>query len=536
MARKLMEIRFPDARAEWEWRLSWFAGNADDAHKLLLQNWDHVGTMSDSELTDAASLSTSVFDLDLAADIAAIRVRSANHGTSAEFAALRIRELEAYAMAGRTVAPAATLRIIATEVLQTARQSGYSNRDVLKLARAFLQRFDPATALALSERLPTSAPERDEIDHYVTVVRGVHPDFHAFYDFAVEEQASGETGKTPECDILFAIPWNSGTHFVDGSAAVERASMQVIYGRAFALARKAGLSIGAIPAPARRLPQEAAGAHICVSFHTFGGENVRHVKLGSIPGAMLIDTQGYSGWASGAGRTLADLPLSDIDIVTARAWFDKERRGRMASNLSKYAQESRRNLDRTRGHAVFCALQIPGDTVQRLAFVPMFDYFRSIVEGWRDTGTTVYIKRHPRCRDPRTTAFLRWAADQAHVRITQASIYDLFAVVDAVYVVNSGVGAEALLQGLPVHVSGKTDYRHACHEHTDLTSMVFGCEALRPKLDEDTLIRYLWWYVNIYHLAMDDLTVVDERVMQMIVAPALAFRDKKTNCIATQSS
>jgi hypothetical protein len=96
--------------------------------------------------------------------------------------------------------------------------------------------------------------------------------------------------------------------------------------------------------------------------------------------------------------------------------------------------------------------------------------------------------------------------------------------VKAVYCVNSGVGAEALLYGLPVHISGLTDYRHVCYEIRRVEDIRADDSAFRLPVDEATFDRYVYWYRNIHHVPLDQPGALDAAIEERILRPALARR------------
>lgn len=109
---------------------------------------------------------------------------------------------------------------------------------------------------------------------------------------------------------------------------------------------------------------------------------------------------------------------------------------------------------------IFVPLQDPFDEVSNLAFLTPSEMLRGIacVIGPLDR---VYVKQHPVDKSSRTTSLLAELASDPRFVVIDASIHDLFEIADLVVTVNSGVGFEALLGGLPVITCGGTDYHLA---------------------------------------------------------------------------
>jgi hypothetical protein len=298
-----------------------------------------------------------------------------------------------------------------------------------------------------------------------------------------------------------------------------------VLARTLAMAEAAGLRCVVVPAAGNVVPDAARKVAPCfVGYHTHAerGAGV-HVKLGPLPDAVLIDPSGYSGWSIAAARRLGRLPLAEVDAERAVTWMAEERARLAAGNISKLAQAPRAALD-LQGDAVLVALQKPGDAVLRHAAVDMFTLARGVVRAFAGTGTRVVVKRHPRCRDPRTSALLREIAAEPHVTVTDASVHDLLPAVRAVYTVNSGVGAEALLYGRAVHVAGATDYQHACHRIRRPEDIRPGPDAFAPPVKSEPLARYVWWYRNVHCVPLDRPGALDAAIRARIIRPALRRR------------
>ncbi len=305
--------------------------------------------------------------------------------------------------------------------------------------------------------------------------------------------------------------------------AAEHVAARRVLGRTLARARASGLQCVVVPAYSSRVPDDARRlAPLFVAYHTEAelGAGL-HVKVSPLPDAVQIDRRGYSGWAEIADQPIEGLPLGDVDTAEAAAWVAAELRRLAEANRSKYAQAERAPLPAFGGPVVLVALQTPADSVLRHAWVEMFTYARGVVQAYAGRGVRVLVKRHPRCQDPRTAALLRDLAAAPHVALTDASIHDLLPAVQAVYVVNSGLGAEALLYGRAVHIAGKVDYRHACHEVHDVASIRTDAGAFAPKLGPEGTARYLYWYRNVNCVPLDRPGALEAAIDARVVEPAL---------------
>jgi hypothetical protein len=393
--------------------------------------------------------------------------------------------------------------------------------------------LDLDTARALAERLPPATPARQRLQVLAWSRRADAPTdrFVARAARALADPAAA-LAEARSADIVFVqpvgfLPSIGLTRLPGGgfAPAGEQGMGHYALARALHLAEREGLRAAIAPSPGYVVPPEIiAAGRFFVSYHSFSAPGAGvHVKGGPLPDTLLMDPAGYSGWTSVCALELADLPLDSVQAGTAAAWVERERARLAAGNVSKWAQRPRGGGGTPSGPAVLLALQIPDDNALRHAWVDMFDLARAVVAGFRGSGVRVVVKRHPKCRDPRTDALLRDLRGEAHVLVSDASIHDLLPAVQAVYCVNSGVGAEALLYGRAVHVAGMVDYRHACHEVRSLDRLLAGEAAFRPLLADADLLRYVYWFRNIHHVPLDVPGALDAAIAARIIAPARAL-------------
>ena len=133
-------------------------------------------------------------------------------------------------------------------------------------------------------------------------------------------------------------------------------------------------------------------------------------------------------------------------------------------------------------------------------------------------GLGVVVKRHPMCKSPQVGEYLRANAAARRIVVATGSIHNIIEKAQAVCVVNSGVGAEALLHEKPVYVFGRSDYMAAsyvCKEPGD-----FAAKFVPGKLplSTDELHRFWWILRNEYAVDLTDRTAakawIKRRVLQ----------------------
>lgn len=99
-------------------------------------------------------------------------------------------------------------------------------------------------------------------------------------------------------------------------------------------------------------------------------------------------------------------------------------------------------------------------------------------------GFSVVIKRHPLCTTPGVSRLLSKLVGEGRATQVCSSVHAIIPEALAVCVVNSGVGAEALLHEKPADVVGRADYVagcFVCRQPGDFVAQrVAGKSRLRP--------------------------------------------------------
>jgi hypothetical protein len=260
------------------------------------------------------------------------------------------------------------------------------------------------------------------------------------------------------------------------------------------------------------------------SYHTKarGERTGLHFKETDRPSLFSFDDQGYAGWSSFAQTPIPDLHLESVDLQRANHFFELDRDAIFKERLSKYVQ---RNLNEELPRRfVFVALQVVGDAVESLAYTTPFAMLDQVIETCKNLGLAVVVKRHPACKSPQISQYLREHSDD--VVIANGNIHDIIPASLAVCVINSGVGAEALLYEKPVYVFGRADYMAACFicKYPEDFSRHFkvGSNPLSPK----DLRRFWYIYRNYYACNVrresESKMWIASRVRQHLMATAYA--------------
>ena len=197
------------------------------------------------------------------------------------------------------------------------------------------------------------------------------------------------------------------------------------------------------------------------SYHSFTRRGRKaptlHYKESYLPGLMIWDTEGYSGWSSLADATPDQLPEIPIDV--AESYRNKLFSEFVSTNKSKYEQSGEIGELPHRAF-IFAALQVPDDTVAALAYMKREEWLPALTRAARSRNIPLVVKAHPKDASEETADLLD-RIQQLGAQVSTAPIHTLISKSACVVTVNSGVGFEALLHPRPVITLGACDYAAA---------------------------------------------------------------------------
>ncbi|WP_159322080.1 hypothetical protein [Spiribacter roseus] len=234
-----------------------------------------------------------------------------------------------------------------------------------------------------------------------------------------------------------------------------------------------------------------------LSYHTYGKKpEVLHYKVADLPDYVVLDNCGYSGWSS--LTSFEEEPLNKIASEDATEWYEEFKSLIFESKISKYEQNDTLDFKTPTNKYVFVALQMRGDSTQKLANVDMLDMLSMIAENFSDEDVEVVVKRHPLCTDTETAELLESLSSSGLITTSNQSIHSLIRSCEAVFTINSGVGSEALAYLKPVYVFGSCDYQFATHMITTKQDLYVHTHPIKLPKTELTIKKFLYYYRNIY--------------------------------------
>ncbi len=238
------------------------------------------------------------------------------------------------------------------------------------------------------------------------------------------------------------------------------------------------------------------------SYHTIShGKLGLHFKETDRPSLFSFDSRGYAGWSEFSDMSLEQLRAADVDPQAAAAFFEDDKQRVIGGNLSKYRQAAVSEKDELPENFIFVALQLIGDAVSQLAYLSLFEMVEEVVRTAEVKGLSVVIKRHPLCTTPEVSRFLSELVAKGRVIQVYSSIHAIIPKAVAVCVVNSGVGAEALLHEKPVYVFGRADYMAGCFVCRQSGDFAAQFVAGKSPLTPDELRKF--WFLLRKRYAID---------------------------------
>ena len=296
-----------------------------------------------------------------------------------------------------------------------------------------------------------------------------------------------------------------------------RKGLRFIFGEVIATCREHSIPFEVRGRLANHGTPEVEAGRRYVSHHSLGPDGRGlHIKATDRPSCFSFDTLGYSGWSKFAQTPLEQLGMSEVDPDGADFLREKERIIR--GNVSKY-QQTAAGTDLPAEY-VFVGLQKPGDAVQQLARMPMLGMLEEVVTTCQARGMAVVVKRHPKCTSGAVARELAAGVAAGRYQVSDASIHDLIAGSCAVCVVNSSVGAEALLHEKPVYLFGAAEYQHVCYR---VEARGEFAQIFRPyelPVPPDTLRRFLHLLRHEYAVDVTDPASAKAYIRRKVLAHA----------------
>jgi hypothetical protein len=297
-------------------------------------------------------------------------------------------------------------------------------------------------------------------------------------------------------DFVFHLP---------GSVLRDPALLKPYYRRLIGGLRERGLAVECVVHDRALLPGQVAADQ---AFHIADHGSHRHPRLLNTGIAYVYPFWNLDPWGIRALSSIAEKPFDSgaVDAGAATAFAARLHRRLVQARQSRYDQPQAR-ADLPRGSiAVFLQSESHRQTGET-CHLTLRQMVKALME--RDDPRAILIKPHPLDADPATARFLaRMAAQDSRLRIVAANIHDMLAVADVAVTINSAVGIEAMLHGVPVVLCGQSDFHHCAVT----VRTVAGMEtAIASATGTDwPHAAYLYWYFALNCLNAGRDTLVDD--------------------------
>lgn len=237
---------------------------------------------------------------------------------------------------------------------------------------------------------------------------------------------------------------------------------------------------------------------------------------------FVVDSQGWSAAAS--VYPVSSKRRAQVTLSGAYEYYrDKLASGDLPSKFGQPSGYRAGGTDHNNVAAsgqpskVFFPLQIRNDqSILYFSDYAFDDVLQAVIDWGKRRSVEIHLKPHPAnpklmqeylLRYPQTT-WLRWRHE---------SIHDLIAECDAVFLVNSGVGFEALLHAKPIVMFGKAEYDCVAirAKPNDIDAAWDACQTSNPERLVKDYAQFFDWFTTEYAVDMSREYVCARRLSKI---------------------
>ena len=238
-----------------------------------------------------------------------------------------------------------------------------------------------------------------------------------------------------------------------------------------------------------------------------GGSTCVYYMQSVFPDLFTIDRQ---GWGGGASFAEAPWPFVNEDFAITIGEIGKtfdQYKERILNNQSKFAQPDIADWTSEVGSDfIFVPLQLPHDeTIKYHSDITVPEFVTKLCQWSVQTDIPIVFKGHPVNTESMKplikiiTEYKRPLLHQARVQyVEDVSIHSIIPQAKAVYLINSGVGMEAMLHSKPIVSFGRSEYQSFVIEgHIDNLDEIWKEVELKSQEVLNTEYKIFFdWYVN----------------------------------------
>lgn len=247
---------------------------------------------------------------------------------------------------------------------------------------------------------------------------------------------------------------------------------------------------------------------LLISVHSVGvSRNVVRLKESYLPGYYYFDRTGYSGWSELAYNKKLQQEAIEYNPSDYSGFVRDLREIKIKDNSSKYTQNKGcLDIELIKDTSyIFLALQTSDDLVARLAVMNQLELAKLLAAKAKELKYKLIIKRHPLCSDRSIELSINKLKRKFDsVVISKSSVNSLISCAKAVITVNSGVGFEALVMGVPVITAGRSDYSFVTGQIFD-NNDISKIDTKISQFDEVKANRFVAYYLKNYCLNIEEV-------------------------------
>jgi len=234
----------------------------------------------------------------------------------------------------------------------------------------------------------------------------------------------------------------------------------------------------------------------------------RHSRVLNTGIAYIYPFWNLDLWGIRALSSIAEKSFdpAGMDADAVQSFANRLRKRWVVGRKSRYEQPSRPSVVPAGCIAVF----LQSETQRRVGetcYLTTRQMIKALLA--RDDPRRVVIKPHPLDDDCATRRFVvRIAAKDARVELSDGNIHDILARAAVCVTINSAVGLEAMLHGVPVVLCGRADFHHAAV--TVIKPEGMAPAILRAEAETWPHDAFLYWYLNMKCLNAGKNSLVDD--------------------------
>lgn len=268
-----------------------------------------------------------------------------------------------------------------------------------------------------------------------------------------------------------------------------------------------------------KVPTSIDKNKIYLSYHSYSSRkhpNIWHVHTSGSVGYFTVDSLGYSSFSDVAKSSHYFEDSQKVDLNTATEWFDSFSKKYIEEDMSRCYQSNHPPLELNEPY-VFIAGQLSYDSVIKShSNVNGQQYYNKIAETFGNKGYRVVFKHHPATYISGNKSNQFYVPKHPSVIETKASIHSAIKKADAVFVMNSGVGLEALLHKKHVFTGGNCDYKWATHQIKNLKELESSVDIIKKPVDTERIIKYIYYLHNHVYVDCYDIDSIKRKIQEIL--------------------